>query len=72
MASSVNDLGTFQLTTSQGGRRMEREESAYRTCSFNSRPHKEVDVPYMPHRDGIFVFQLTTSQGGRQRCSYWN
>ncbi len=34
---------TFQFTTSQGGRRRSRQAYA-ETASFNSRPHKEVDI----------------------------
>ena len=33
----------FQFTTSQGGRPF-RQKRLYILCSFNSRPHKEVDV----------------------------
>ena len=33
----------FQFTTSQGGRLFENQYSDEMSCSFNSRPHKEVD-----------------------------
>ena len=39
--------------------------SYYFVNSFNSRPHKEVDIIPVLVLHGIQVFQLTTSQGGR-------
>ena len=34
----------FQFTTSQGGRQCKLSLGLYSSCSFNSRPHKEVDL----------------------------
>ena len=55
----------FQFTTSQGGR-PGNETPPYYDETFNSRPHKEVDV-----REDLDMlleedFQFTTSQGGRR------
>ena len=33
--------------------------------SFNSRPHKEVDVDEVAEKVAEKIFQFTTSQGGR-------
>ena len=62
---------SFQFTTSQGGRpqppgiRGERE-------TFNSRPHKEVDIDEEILDAYKVFFQFTTSQGGRQEWLYLN
>ena len=54
----------FQFTTSQGGRPTSFLAFIARR-SFNSRPHKEVDLLYCHVTSSSQHFQFTTSQGGR-------
>ena len=70
MTYSIISLGdVFQLTTSQGGRRIMFICVALNEY-FNSRPRKEVDG-YDYDGDGTYKqFQLTTSQGGRHTENY--
>ena len=43
-------------------------KTTVRKCSFNSRPHKEVDCEWAEYPTKVLDFQLTTSQGGRLPC----
>ena len=56
----------FQLTTSQGGRQLQKL-SVHILRNFNSRPRKEVDAYKLHQQQVDMQFQLTTSQGGRQQ-----
>ena len=64
MASSLSPVVFFQFTTSQGGRRQTSSSSCV-LRSFNSRPHKEVDILSVSYFLLSIIFQFTTSQGGR-------
>ena len=56
----------FQFTTSQGGRPAAFAVSPPSPCTFNSRPHKEVDTFLICSFLSFYIFQFTTSQGGRR------
>ena len=56
----------FQFTTSHGGRQHEPDAESHYICSFNSRPHTEVDPLNFFSMSVVSVFQFTTSHGGRQ------
>ena len=58
--------GTFQFTTSQGGRPRSVLVGVTLQTPFNSRPHKEVDNHQALCQLCFSVFQFTTSQGGRR------
>ena len=64
-------LDSFQLTTSQGGRRA-WTGNVFCGYYFNSRPHKEVDTDAPKKLPSTNAFQLTTSQGGRRflQCGF--
>ena len=61
----VFDETNFQFTTSQGGRQSCSAFSGGQ-WTFNSRPHKEVDVGDFFNNLPGPIFQFTTSQGGRR------
>ena len=66
---STYALSTHDLTRRSTPSAIQRRSRAF---SFNSRPHKEVDVTIVSTVWETINFQLTTSQGGRPVLQYLN
>ena len=65
--SALNEMLTFQLTTSRRGRLVSFLSMLTPPSYFNSRPHEEVDASSGSSAPTSVLFQLTTSRRGRLR-----